>query len=369
MWFRRTNPLPPPQKSCEARSIADIQTWHAPTQSYISTPRQFGYDLRVEDMPAALARFFPLPDETITEYIDPSAASAKAASQDTRPEKETRESEAGLQSAQGSDTAAAAGSASATATGSSSASASATEPASASTDAASTSAVQSTATEAEKTSKSENATTEQSSPQSYTNHAIPLPLLSRLLQTLLLRLNLLRKALSTAEIRAVGASLLVVYESDPVRLAADFTALDEGKVKWKEDEEIDETSSEECEEGEAKGGKGEEPRLPITVHLIDFAHTVATPGRGADEGVLMGLDKFVQLVEGRLEVVRRALGEGAGAGEAPAVGEGKGTGEGEAGAERGGMGGAQEGEEGGVQGGQGERADEGERETKKAKVE
>lgn len=181
-------------------------------------------------MPAALARFFPLPSESVAEYIDPTAQPSTA------------------------------------------------------------------------TSTSDPAFTEPSvEPKSYSAHAIPLPLLSRLLSTLLSRLTKLRSTLSTAEIRAVGASLLVVYESDPTRLAECFTALDEGRTKWKEDAEID-PDADSDEEDE------EETPLPISLHLIDFAHTFPTPGKGADEGVLLGLDKFTELVRGRLEELRKAEG-------------------------------------------------------------
>ncbi|EKD05241.1 hypothetical protein A1Q2_00471 [Trichosporon asahii var. asahii CBS 8904] len=200
-----------------------------PSQSYISTPRQFGYDLKVADMPAALARFFPLPSDTIQEYIDPSAQPSTA------------------------------------------------------------------------TSTSDPSFTEPTlEPKSYSSHAIPLPLLSRLLSTLLARLEKLRSALDTAEIRAVGASLLVIYESDPTRLAECFTALDQGRVKWKEDAEIDPDADSDEEDDD------EETPLPISLHLIDFAHTFARPGEGPDPGVLMGLDKFTELVRGRLEDVRKA---------------------------------------------------------------
>lgn len=181
-------------------------------------------------MPAALARFFPLPSDNIPEYIDPSV-------QPSIP-----------------------------------------------------------------TSTSDPAFTEPSAePKSYTSHAIPLSLLSRLLATLLTRLEKLRAALGTAEIRAVGASLLVIYESDPTRLAECFSALDEGRVKWKEELEIDPDADSDEEEEEE-----EEMPLPISLHLIDFAHTFARPGEGPDPGVLMGLDKFTELVRGRLEDVRKA---------------------------------------------------------------
>ncbi len=38
--------------------------------------------------------------------------------------------------------------------------------------------------------------------------------------------------------------------------------------------------------------------------LIDFAHTKLTPGRGKDEGVILGLDTTLRLLRGRLEEVQ-----------------------------------------------------------------
>lgn len=190
----------------------------------------------MSEMPAALARFFPLPGDVVEEYIDPSA---------TPPTESTESSE-------------------------------------------------------------------KPKPKSYKDHALPAPLLLRILETLLQRLAKLRSALGSAELRAVGASLLVVYESDPARLAQCFAALDEGRVRWKEDEEIDPDAD---SDSDGEGGD-EADRLPVTLHLIDFAHTEAAPGQGADEGVLLGVDKFTELVKGRLDEVKKAMaGEEGGSGD------------------------------------------------------
>lgn len=64
----------------------------------------------------------------------------------------------------------------------------------------------------------------------------------------------------------VGGSLLIIYEADWMRAAqADNT--------------------------------------PYVVKLIDFAHTKMTPGQGPDEGVLLGLDTVIRLLDGRIEEV------------------------------------------------------------------
>lgn len=206
----------------------------------------------MSEMPAALARFFPLPGDVVEEYIDPSATPP------TEPTEPTEPSES-----------------------------------------------------SERPAPSEPSE-KPKAPKSYTDHALPAPLLLRVLETLLQRLAKLRAALAAAELRAVGASLLVVYESDPARLAQCFAALDEGRVRWKEDEEIDPDA-----DSDSDGDGGDEAdRLPVTLHLIDFAHTEAAPGQGADEGVLLGVDKFTELVKGRLEEVKKAMaGEEGGSGD------------------------------------------------------
>lgn len=233
-------------------------------------------------MPGALARFFPLPSEVVTEYIEPKADSAKPTESKTPAESSGKDLSAKIaagQEGQGAKT-----------------------------------------TEKEGDKGKE--------PKTYADHALPPSLLRRLLTTLLERLGKLKTALSSSELRAVGSSLLIVYEGDPLRLSSHFAALDEGKVKWKEDEEVDDASSsseeseleEEGDEGDEGDGKGKgKDRLPITLHLIDFAHTVPTPGRGPDEGVLRGLDHFMGLVEERLGVVEEAMSRESGGKEGETI--------------------------------------------------
>jgi hypothetical protein len=41
------------------------------------------------------------------------------------------------------------------------------------------------------------------------------------------------------------------------------------------------------------------------VKLIDFAHTKVVPGKGLDEGVLLGMDTILRLLDGRLSELER----------------------------------------------------------------
>ncbi|RDB19320.1 Inositol polyphosphate multikinase [Hypsizygus marmoreus] len=91
----------------------------------------------------------------------------------------------------------------------------------------------------------------------------------------------IREAYSSVEMRMVGASLLIVYE-------ADWNRADEGMKRIQ--------SLAEEHAGEGKSVK----RPPYVVKLIDFAHTRLTPGRGPDDGVLLGLDTMLKLLDVRI---------------------------------------------------------------------
>ena len=59
---------------------------------------------------------------------------------------------------------------------------------------------------------------------------------------------------------------------------------------------------EEDEEGEESDSEGDEEGNgpPYMAKLIDFAHTRLAPGEGPDEGVLLGLDTILRLLNGRI---------------------------------------------------------------------
>lgn len=89
----------------------------------------------------------------------------------------------------------------------------------------------------------------------------------------------IREAYSSLEMRIVGGSLLVIYE-------ADWNLAEEG---------LERTLSRPLH----KEHRADSP-LPYTVKLVDFAHTRVSPGLGPDEGVLLGLDTMLRLLDGRI---------------------------------------------------------------------
>ncbi|KAG5651033.1 hypothetical protein H0H81_010161 [Sphagnurus paluster] len=103
----------------------------------------------------------------------------------------------------------------------------------------------------------------------------------------------IREIFSELEIRMVGGSLLIIYE-------ADWKQAEEGLKKLDDDQEGEEDSDQEDDEDDQ--GEEDNKRLgpPYAVKLIDFAHTRLTPGKGPDEGVLLGLDTVIKLISGRI---------------------------------------------------------------------
>jgi 1D-myo-inositol-tetrakisphosphate 5-kinase/inositol-polyphosphate multikinase len=114
-------------------------------------------------------------------------------------------------------------------------------------------------------------------------------------------------ALSGVELRMVGASLLIVYEADADRAEEGMRWVEE-RMKIADEEPVegegdDEGGDEEDEDEE----DGKSP--PFCAKLIDFAHTRLKPCEGPDEGVLLGLETTLGLLEGRIKEVS-ALVEG-----------------------------------------------------------
>lgn len=227
--------------------LTGASTWHALTESFIATPRGFGYDLKVEGLPEGMRRFFPLPDDKLPLLSDVG----------------------------------------------------------------------------------------QTGPD-YVDHALPPRLTARVLTQLDEEIGKLTEVLSRIELRAVGASLLVVYEGDAERLAQAFERFDRRRVTLAakslarshaqphqqgvgngyDDESTDESDDDELSESESSsdlddddddGIKADEKRArrcpPLVVRLIDFAHTWLEEGEGPDEGVLLGLRTLRGLVQGRLKLV------------------------------------------------------------------
>ncbi|KZP03501.1 SAICAR synthase-like protein [Athelia psychrophila] len=108
----------------------------------------------------------------------------------------------------------------------------------------------------------------------------------------------LHYVLEGLELRMVGASLLIIHESDWDHAA-------QGITYYTEEGSDDSDSMDDSEEDEEdKVGPPKRPGVPHTVNLIDFAHTRVAPGEGPDRGVLMGLSTLIKLLDGRIQDLR-----------------------------------------------------------------
>lgn len=92
----------------------------------------------------------------------------------------------------------------------------------------------------------------------------------------------------------VGGSVLIVYEADEEKATEGLKLLKEGTFEEEDDDEDDEDGSED---------EQNKPGPPFVVKLIDFAHTRIVPGEGPDEGVLLGLNTVLRLLDGRIEQI------------------------------------------------------------------
>jgi 1D-myo-inositol-tetrakisphosphate 5-kinase/inositol-polyphosphate multikinase len=110
------------------------------------------------------------------------------------------------------------------------------------------------------------------------------------------RVAAIRDAFAQLEIRMVGGSLLIIYEGDLERVKEGIPLLEEG-VEGEDDEE-DEDDEEEEEDENTKPGPA------CLVKLIDFAHTKVVAGEGPDDGVLLGMDTTLKLLDGRIAQIR-----------------------------------------------------------------
>lgn len=290
------------------------QTWHHPTESYIVTPKAFGKSITAEQLHQGIARFFPLPGDTILPF-ESLAPPTPISSVPTF----SRNVEAADPSAPASTTDAQAQDAEPT-------------PATAPPTPVSAVAVP---------ERKETGAQEPSPGKVYTQHAVPAADIARLLEILLEHLDKLIQVIENLEARFVGMSLLVVYESDPARLKDALTRFDERQAKsavqeaaglpsppespsafsrgssddegdgGNEDRGLKSEMSMENIDGDEDDGVAADARRkrrcpPVVLKMIDFAHTRLAPGEGPDEGVLAGLYTFRILLEGRLEEAKEA---------------------------------------------------------------
>ena len=292
------------------------QTWHHPTESYIVTPKAFGKSINAEQLHQGVARFFPLPDDTLLPFdsLAPPTPTSSVPTFSRNAEAATAtalEPAADAQLTVDEPTAAAA--------------------------AAPPTPISALAAPNTKQASVPDST----SGTVYTGHAIPAADMARLLEILLAHLDELIKVIENLEARFVGMSLLIVYESDPARLENAMARFDERQAKLEiqaaaglpsppsspsafsrgssDDEEDEgeedrgiksEMSMENIDADEDDGAAADERRKrrcpPVVMKMIDFAHTRLAPGEGPDEGVLAGLYTFRILLEGRLEEAREA---------------------------------------------------------------
>lgn len=147
---------------------------------------------------------------------------------------------------------------------------------------------------------------------------LPRHIILPILQAIRQDIAKIRDAVSTVHMRMVGGSLLIIYE-------ADWTIVEEGlqfltphidredggmtdnNVRYdNDDEDEDDEDDEDGDDGDNDDDNDDvkRPARPYTVKLIDFAHTRIKPGHGPDEGVLLGLDTVLKLVDGRIAQIR-----------------------------------------------------------------
>ena len=94
----------------------------------------------------------------------------------------------------------------------------------------------------------------------------------------------------------VAGSFLIVYKGDIKRSRQGNVLFAEGDTGVDEDEDQDQDQ----EEGDTKPGPA------ILANLIDFAHTKMVPGEGPNEGVLVGIDAALKLLDGRIAQIEGA---------------------------------------------------------------
>lgn len=135
------------------------------------------------------------------------------------------------------------------------------------------------------------------SPQS--TQGLPKEQLLPVIETIRKHVAAVRDAFAQLEIRMAGGSFLIIYEGDLERAEQGICLL--GEDGWEEDE-----GDEDGDEDEDEDEENIKPGLPCLVKLIDFAHTKVVAGEGPDEGVLLGMDTTLKLLDGRISQIKRS---------------------------------------------------------------
>ena len=118
------------------------------------------------------------------------------------------------------------------------------------------------------------------------------------------RVAAIRDAFAQLEIRMVGGSLLIIYEGDVERTKQGIALLGEDVGEEEEEEEEEDEDGNEDDDVEEEDEENTKPGPPCLVKLIDFAHTKVVAGGGPDEGVLLGMDTTLKLLDGRIAQIK-----------------------------------------------------------------
>ena len=157
------------------------------------------------------------------------------------------------------------------------------------------------------------------------------------------QISRLSSVVESLEMRFIGSSVLIVYEGDETRLAsalerydtqaqiaslnhhtltspknlADYDSDDEDDGDDDDDDhgtysgESSTSSDDDEDDGSRKDARRARRCPPVSLRLIDFAHTRLAEGEGPDEGVLLGLKTLTGLVNRRRqEVIASVLFKG-----------------------------------------------------------
>ncbi|KAJ4499910.1 hypothetical protein C8R41DRAFT_753409 [Lentinula lateritia] len=140
-----------------------------------------------------------------------------------------------------------------------------------------------------------------------TDLGLPPDLLLPILRSIHTSLTHLHSIMKGVELRMVGGSLLVVWEGDEQRAREGVDDEDEENVSAHEPSpdgagaSTDETNiASKSKSKPSSKSHRRKPSAPHALSLIDFAHTRFVPGQGPDVGVLLGLDTFAELLQGRI---------------------------------------------------------------------
>ncbi|KAF9557757.1 SAICAR synthase-like protein [Agrocybe pediades] len=141
---------------------------------------------------------------------------------------------------------------------------------------------------------------------------LPLESLLPILQTIREEIAEIKQVFSSLELRMVGGSLLIIYEADWKRAEDSIEKYLLGDSEDEEEKDNDKADKEDEEEEVAEDDEDEDSEdtdpattigPPFVVKLIDFAHTKFVPGQGPDEGVILGLDTVLRLLDARLKEI------------------------------------------------------------------